>query len=191
MASQVRVLPPPPAFARFAGFGSAGPHRELRAKRAKVVALKPEGRRRTAPAGGTAAQTLLPTKISKTTPCKVARGRPARMLLRDARRAFREARSRHPFAIQAIVVLPDRPRAIWTLPEGGADFPCAGAWSSRDLTLKQRPAMSRQMVRISANGSKRAKVMGFAKGPNPILRTTGELHRVPRIAPVSHGIWIA
>jgi len=26
MASQVRVLPPPPAFARFASYGLAGPH---------------------------------------------------------------------------------------------------------------------------------------------------------------------
>jgi putative transposase len=39
------------------------------------------------------------------------------------RTAFRYARERHPFALGAIVVLPDHLHAIWTLPEGDADFP--------------------------------------------------------------------
>jgi len=38
------------------------------------------------------------------------------------RAAFRSARVRHPFAIDAIVVLPDHLHAIWTLPEGDSDF---------------------------------------------------------------------
>ncbi|MGE0259746.1 MAG: transposase [Alphaproteobacteria bacterium] len=38
------------------------------------------------------------------------------------RAAFRETRFRHPFAIDAIVVLPDHLHAIWTLPEGDGDF---------------------------------------------------------------------
>ena len=38
------------------------------------------------------------------------------------RAAFRYARGRHPFAIDAIVVLPDHMHAIWTLPEGDFDF---------------------------------------------------------------------
>jgi REP-associated tyrosine transposase len=38
------------------------------------------------------------------------------------RTAFRETRARHPFAIEAIVVLPDHLHAIWTLPEVDADF---------------------------------------------------------------------
>ena len=38
------------------------------------------------------------------------------------RAGFRYARMRHPFAITAIVVLPDHLHAIWTLPEGDADF---------------------------------------------------------------------
>jgi len=39
------------------------------------------------------------------------------------RAAFYYARARHPFAIDAIVVLPDHLHAIWTLPEGDHDFP--------------------------------------------------------------------
>jgi putative transposase len=38
------------------------------------------------------------------------------------RAAFRYARARHPFAIEAVVVLPDHLHAIWTLPDGDADF---------------------------------------------------------------------
>jgi putative transposase len=38
------------------------------------------------------------------------------------RSAFHYTRSRHPFAIDAIVVLPDHLHAIWTLPQGDADF---------------------------------------------------------------------
>jgi REP-associated tyrosine transposase len=38
------------------------------------------------------------------------------------RAAFRYARSRHPFEIAAAVVLPDHLHAIWTLPDGDADF---------------------------------------------------------------------
>jgi putative transposase len=38
------------------------------------------------------------------------------------RTAFRETHKRHPFTIDAIVVLPDHLHTIWTLPEGDADF---------------------------------------------------------------------
>ena len=38
------------------------------------------------------------------------------------RAAFRYTRRRHPFAIEAIVVLPDHLHTIWTMPEGDADF---------------------------------------------------------------------
>jgi REP-associated tyrosine transposase len=38
------------------------------------------------------------------------------------RTAFRDTRARHPFAIEAMVVLPEHLHAVWTLPEGDADF---------------------------------------------------------------------
>ncbi len=38
------------------------------------------------------------------------------------RTAFRYTRMRHPFTVKAIVVLPEHLHAIWTLPEGDADF---------------------------------------------------------------------
>jgi putative transposase len=44
------------------------------------------------------------------------------------RAAFRQARNRSPFVIEAIVILPDHLHAILTLPPGDADFP--GRWKS-------------------------------------------------------------
>jgi putative transposase len=38
------------------------------------------------------------------------------------REATRRARERHPFQINAFVVLPDHLHAVWTLPSGDADF---------------------------------------------------------------------
>ncbi len=40
----------------------------------------------------------------------------------ELRAAFREIRERHPFTIDAVVVLPDHLHVVWTLPEGDADF---------------------------------------------------------------------
>src|ERR1700749_5314024 len=36
--------------------------------------------------------------------------------------AFRETRGRHPFTIDAIVVLPEHLHTVWTMPDGDADF---------------------------------------------------------------------
>ena len=38
------------------------------------------------------------------------------------RATFRRVRARHPFTIEAAVILPDHLHAIWTLPAGDADF---------------------------------------------------------------------
>ncbi|MEJ2375192.1 MAG: transposase [Pseudolabrys sp.] len=63
------------------------------------------------------------------------------------RAAFRYTRSRHPFMIEAIVVLPDHLHAIWTLPEGETDF--AVRWRlikamfSRGLPAGERISASR------------------------------------------------
>ncbi len=42
------------------------------------------------------------------------------------RTAFRVARRERPFTIDAVVILPDHLHAIWTLPQGDADF--SGRW---------------------------------------------------------------
>jgi putative transposase len=59
------------------------------------------------------------------------------------RNAFRTVRAERPFAIDAIVILPDHLHAIWTLPEGDADY--SGRWRAiksrftRNLRLSETP----------------------------------------------------
>ncbi len=56
------------------------------------------------------------------------------------RSAFRNARSKQPFAIDAIVILPDHLHAMFTLPAGDSDFPARwrrikGYFSTRLIVL--------------------------------------------------------
>ena len=63
------------------------------------------------------------------------------------RSAFRDTRQAHPFTIEAMVVLPDHLHAVWTMPEGDADF--ATRWRliktnfSRHLSVSERISESR------------------------------------------------
>jgi putative transposase len=63
------------------------------------------------------------------------------------RAVFRHVRARHPFTIEATVILPEHLHAIWTLPDGDADFPLRwrlikGAFS-RGLPRGERISASR------------------------------------------------
>jgi putative transposase len=59
------------------------------------------------------------------------------------RAAFRSVRTRHPFDVNAIVILPDHIHAIWTLPEGDADF--ALRWRLIKTTFSRaQPAFERR-----------------------------------------------
>jgi REP-associated tyrosine transposase len=65
----------------------------------------------------------------------------------ELRTAFRETRRHHPFTTDAMVVLPHHLHAVWTLPEGDADF--ATRWRliksafSRSLATDERISESR------------------------------------------------
>jgi putative transposase len=66
----------------------------------------------------------------------------------ELRIAFRQTRQHHPITIDAIAVLPDHLHAVWTLPEGDADF--ATRWRliksafSRSLPTGERISASRE-----------------------------------------------
>jgi putative transposase len=66
-------------------------------------------------------------------------------VLRDA---VRLVQRRHPFHIDAMVVLPDHLHALWTLPEGDAGFPqrwaLIKAGFSRKLPKGERRSASRE-----------------------------------------------
>jgi putative transposase len=70
------------------------------------------------------------------------------------RAAFRYARGRHPFIVEAVVVLPDHLHTLWTLPDGDADFPLRwrllkAAFSRR---LPQNEAVSQSRLRKGERG---------------------------------------
>jgi putative transposase len=58
------------------------------------------------------------------------------------RTAFRDARDRKPFAVDAIVILPDHLHAILTLPSGDSDF--SGRWKAI------KAAFTRSVIRTGA-----------------------------------------
>jgi putative transposase len=63
------------------------------------------------------------------------------------RTAMRGVKQRHPFHIDALVILPDHLHCIWTLPEGDADFPLRWtlikAGFSRHISKTERRNSSR------------------------------------------------
>jgi putative transposase len=67
--------------------------------------------------------------------------------IEELRTALRQTRRHHPFTIDAMVVLPDHLHAVWTLPEGDANF--ATRWRliksafSRSLATGERISGSR------------------------------------------------
>ncbi len=67
------------------------------------------------------------------------------------RQAIRSTRRERPFRIDAMVVLPDHLRAVWTLPEGDADFPARWrlikARFSRGLPADDWISVSREIKR--------------------------------------------
>ena len=80
------------------------------------------------------------------------------------RSAFRYTRARHPFTIEAIVVLPDHLHAIWTLPDGDADF--ALRWRLIKSTFSRSLQPSERI-----SGSRRAKgERGFGSGATGSIR---------------------
>jgi putative transposase len=64
------------------------------------------------------------------------------------RQAFRTVRARHPFTLDAIVVLPDHLHAIWTLPPAEADYAMRWrlikAFFSRGIEAGERISASRE-----------------------------------------------
>jgi len=64
------------------------------------------------------------------------------------RAAFADVKRRHPFNIDAVVILPDHLHCIWTLPEGNSDF--SSRWGlikahfSRQIPKSERISPSRE-----------------------------------------------
>ena len=81
------------------------------------------------------------------------------------REAVREVRGERPFAIDAWVVLPDHMHAVWTLPDGDADF------STRWGAIKARFSMAMRRAGFTPP----PPVGRVSGGVNPALRRKGEV----------------
>lgn len=66
------------------------------------------------------------------------------------RTAFRTTRQEHPFAIDAIVILPDHLHTIWTLPSGDSDF--SGRWKRIKAHFTHQLAAGGMPVKRHRNG---------------------------------------
>ncbi len=69
------------------------------------------------------------------------------------REAFRMCRERHPFKIEAIVILPDHIHTVWQLPEGDEDF------SKRWMVIKRYFSSAFPQAKVS-----RSKIKKREKG---------------------------
>ena len=67
------------------------------------------------------------------------------------RHAFRYTKSRHPFTINAIVVLPDHLHAIWTLPSGDADY--ATRWRLIKTVFSNAPKAAVSNVNVRSGSA--------------------------------------
>jgi putative transposase len=64
----------------------------------------------------------------------------------ELRSAFRETRQRHPFTIDAVVILPDHLHTVWTLPEGVL------GWTTTTFTPRTKNTTSRVFTRAFVRG---------------------------------------
>ena len=74
------------------------------------------------------------------------------------RQAFRKVIKRHPFKIDAFVLLPDHLHCIWTLPKGDADF-------------------SMRWRLIKSNFSRQLDHLGWIEGRNPTKTTVSRFRK--------------
>lgn len=101
------------------------------------------------------------------------------------REAFRLCMTRHPFEIDAVVVLPDHLHTVWRLPEGDADF------SSRWRIIKRKFSAGLPPGQINpSKHAKREKGIWQRRFWEPVIRDEDDWRRhidYIHTNPVKHG----
>ncbi|MGY4436672.1 putative transposase [Bradyrhizobium sp. F1.13.1] len=103
------------------------------------------------------------------------------------RAAFRETRQRHPFTIDGIVVLPDHLHAVWTLPEGDANY--ATPWRLIKSTFSRGVARGERIS--SSRAAKGERGIWQRRYWEHTIRDEGDFARhvdYVHINPVKHGL---
>ncbi len=102
------------------------------------------------------------------------------------RTAFRLCLSRYPFAIEAMVVLPDHLHTLWKLPEGDADF------SKRWMVIKRKFSSGLPKGAVNASMTKkREKGIWQRRYWEHLIRDENDLKRhvdYIHYNPVKHGL---
>jgi len=106
----------------------------------------------------------------------------------DLRTAFRDVRARHPFDIDAMVVLPEHLHSIWTLPEGDADY------ATRWMLVKQAFTQRLEVLGVSspAKGTKGERALWQRRFWEHQIRNEDDFARhvdYIHFNPVKHG-WV-
>ena len=71
----------------------------------------------------------------------------------NLRAVVKKVQTAHPFHIDAVVVLPDHLRAMWTLPEGDADYPMRGSLIRAEFSRRIPSGERRNPSRIAKGES--------------------------------------
>jgi len=103
------------------------------------------------------------------------------------RSAFRETRQRHPFTIDAMVVLPDHLHAVWTMPEGDRDF--STRWRLIKSTFSRNLAAGESIS--ASRAAKRERGIWQRRYWEHTIRDEDDLARhvdYVHINPVKHGL---
>ena len=106
--------------------------------------------------------------------------------IEDFRNAVRYVRARHPFSIDAMVVLPEHVHAVWTLPHGDGDFALRWrlmkTWFSRHIP--------REEFRRDSRIAKGERAIWQRRYWEHLIRDQEDLHRhvdYVHFNPVKHG----
>ena len=103
----------------------------------------------------------------------------------DLRHAFRGTREKNPWRTDAIGVLPEHLRVLWTMPESDVDYPGYGrAIKSNSVRrLRKKDAMVRANARGEADVWQRRFWEDCIRNEDDFVRPVASIH----INPVKHG----
>ena len=113
---------------------------------------------------------------------------PARRPLRDA---FRIVRSRRPFSVDAIVLLPDHLHAIWTLPAGDFDYATRWQLIKRRFTKTYLAAGGTELIGSASRSLKGERSLWQRRYFEHACREEAELKRCAdyvHVNPLKHGL---
>ncbi len=102
------------------------------------------------------------------------------------RQALQHVRRRHPFAVEAMVVLPDHLHAVWTLPPGDADYAMRWRLFKASFSRQVPPGEHRSATRIA----KRERGIWQRRYWEHLIRDEDDLQRhvdYIHFNPVKHG----